>query len=140
YEQEFVGAGLSHFLEHLLAGGTTETRTEAQTNALLGALGAQTNAATSLATVRYYTNTTADHADDAIDLLSDWIGHSVIGPAEFERERDVIQREFEMGRGDPGRIHWKLTQQARFSPGHPASHPTIGYLPRFLDITREQIV
>src|SRR5690606_10939725 len=24
YEQEFVGAGLSHFLEHLLAGGTTE--------------------------------------------------------------------------------------------------------------------
>src|SRR5688500_1410916 len=36
YEQEFVGLGLSHFLEHLVAGGTTTTRTEADTNALVG--------------------------------------------------------------------------------------------------------
>jgi len=139
YEQEHVGAGLSHFLEHLLAGGATANRTEAQSNAALGAMGAQTNAATSLDTVRYYINTTADHADDAVDLLSDWLAHGVIDQAAYERERDVIQREFDMGRGDPGRILWKLTQQARFSPGHPASHPTIGYLPRFLDISRDEI-
>jgi zinc protease len=28
YEQEHVGAGLSHLLEHLLSAGTTDTRTE----------------------------------------------------------------------------------------------------------------
>ncbi|MEX0746338.1 MAG: insulinase family protein, partial [Phycisphaeraceae bacterium] len=26
YEQEFVGGGISHYLEHLLSGGTTDTR------------------------------------------------------------------------------------------------------------------
>jgi len=138
YEQEHVGAGLSHFLEHLLSGGTTTTRTEAQSNAILGAIGAETNAATSLDTVRYYINTSSAYADQAIDLLSDWMRHSRILPQEYERERSVIQREFEMGRGEPGRIMWKLTQQARYAV-HPARHPTIGYLDEFLKITRDEI-
>jgi zinc protease len=138
YEQEHVGAGLSHFLEHLLSGGTTSTRTEAQTNAILGQIGARTNASTSLDTVRYHIDTTAAHAPQAIDLLSDWMQHSLINQAEYERERDVIQREFEMGAGEPGRIYWKLTQQARYQY-HPARHPTIGYLDEFLRISRAEI-
>ncbi|HEX7008668.1 MAG TPA: pitrilysin family protein, partial [Phycisphaeraceae bacterium] len=138
YEQEHVGAGLSHFLEHLLAGGSTSTRSEEQSNQILGRIGAQTNAATSLDTVRYYINTTSDHAEEAIELLSDWMQNSLITQAEFERERDVIQREFSMGEGEPGRIFWKLTQQARYLV-HPARHPTIGYLDEFLTITRDQI-
>ena len=138
YEQEHVGAGLSHFLEHLLAGGSTATRSEEQTNTILGAIGAQTNAATSLDTVRYYINTTSDHTAQAVELLSDWMQSSVIKDAEYERERAVIQREFEMGQGEPGRILWKLTQQARFTI-HPARHPTIGYLDEFMDVSRDEI-
>lgn len=141
FEQEHVGAGLSHFLEHLLSGGSTATRSEDQNNALLGRIGAQTNAATSLDNVHYYINTTADHAGTAVDLLCDWMQHASITPAEYEREREVIQREFEHGAGDPGRIFWKLTQQARYAdvPGHPARHPTIGYLDEFLAISRDEI-
>ncbi len=139
FEQEHVGAGLSHFLEHLLAGGSTSTRPEAESNALLGAIGAQTNAATSLDTVRYYINTTSEHAGQALDLLSDWMQNSLITQEEFDRERSVIQREFEMGQGDPGRVFWKLTQQARFGDHHPGRHPTIGYLEDFLSITRDEI-
>ncbi len=138
YEQQHNGAGLSHFLEHLVSGGTTANRTEAESSAILGRIGAQTNAATSLDTVRYYVNTSSDHAAEAIDLVSDWMQNSVITQAEFDRERDVIQREFDMGRGDPGRIFWKLTQQARYQ-AHPARHPTIGYLDEFLTITRDEI-
>lgn len=138
YEQEHVGAGLSHFLEHLISGGTTSTRTEEQSNAILGSIGAQTNAATSLDNVHYYINTTSDHASTAIDLLSDWMQNSKITQAEYERERDVIQREFSMGQGEPGRIFWKLTQQARYAV-HPARHPTIGYLDEFLSISRDEI-
>ena len=141
YEQEHVGAGLSHFLEHLISGGTTATRPEAVSTQTLGSIGAATNAATSLDTVRYYINTTARHAPTAIDLISDWMQNSVITQAEYERERQVIQREFSMGQGDPGRIHWKLTQQARFAqtPDHPGAHPTIGYIDEFLDISRDEI-
>lgn len=141
YEQEHVGAGLSHFLEHLISGGSTSNRPEAVSTATLGAIGAQTNAATSLDTVRYYINTTSPHTATAIDLLSDWMQNSTITETEYQRERDVIQSEFSMGQGDPGRIHWKLTQQARFAdtPDHPGAHPTIGYLDEFLDVSRDQI-
>ena len=142
YEQEHVGAGLSHFLEHLLSGGTTTTRTEAESNAILGEIGGQVNAATGLDTARYYINAPAEHAVTAVDLLSDWVRHNAITPAEFAREREVIRSEFAMGRGDPRRVFWKLTQQARYAdlPGHPARHPTIGYLVEFNTITREEIV
>lgn len=138
YEQEHVGAGLSHFLEHLLAGGSTTNRSEAETNAILGRIGAQTNAFTSLDAVAYYINTTAEHAPVAIDLLSDWMINSTIPQEQYERERDVIQREFEFGMGSSGRIFWKLTQIARYQ-AHPARHPTIGYLDEFLTITRDEI-
>ncbi len=138
FEQQHNGAGLSHFLEHLVSGGTTSTRTEDQSSAILGRIGAQTNAATSLDTVRYYINTAAEHSETAIDLLSDWMANSVIDPDEYARERDVIQREFEMGRGEANRIFWKLTQQARYRE-HPARHPIIGYLDEFLTVSRDEI-
>ena len=141
YEQEHSGAGLSHFLEHLISGGTTANRPEDVSTRTLGEIGAQTNAATSLDTVRYYINTTASHTATAVDLLSDWMQNSLITQTEFDRERDVIQREFSMGQGDPNRIHWKLTQQARYAsaPDHPGGHPTIGYLDEFLDVSRDEI-
>ncbi len=138
YEQEHVGAGLSHYLEHLLSGGTTTTRPEEETNKILGRIGARTNAATSLQNVWYYINTTREHGAEAVGLLSDWMMNSKIEQKEFDRERDVIQREFDMGQGDPERILWKLMQQARYKT-HPARHPTIGYLDEFLKITRDEI-
>ena len=141
YEQEYVGAGLSHFSEHLISGGSTTHRPESESTATLGRIGAQTNAATSLDTVRYYINTTATHTATAIDLLSDWMQNSLITEEEYAREREVIQSEFSMGQGEPNRIFWKLTQQARFAahPDHPGAHPTIGYLDEFLAVTRDQI-
>lgn len=139
YEQEHVGAGLSHFLEHLLSGGATTKRTEEESKALLSHIGAEINASTGLESVRYYINTTGQFASEAVDLLSDWMQNSLITPKEFDREREVIQNEFAMGQGEPGRIFWKLTQQTRFRE-HPARHPTIGYLDEYLNITREEIV
>ncbi|GAB4189299.1 MAG: pitrilysin family protein [Phycisphaeraceae bacterium] len=138
FEQEHVGAGLSHFLEHLLAGGSTSTRTEAESNAILGRIGAQTNAATGQDTVRYYVNTTREHAEDAIELVSDWMQNALITQTEYERERSVIQREMEMRNSRPDVILWKLTQQARYQV-HPARDPIIGYLDEFLSITRDEI-
>ena len=138
YEQEHVGAGLSHLLEHLLSAGTTETRTEEENTKLLGMMGAETNAGTSLDSVSYYINTTSQHAAQAIDLLSDWMQHGKIEPAELAREKDVVLREFEMGEGDPGRILWKLTQGVRYQ-AHPARHPTIGYVDEFKKIERDEV-
>ena len=138
FEQQHNGAGLSHFLEHLASGGTTSTRTEDESGAILGRIGAQTNAATSSDTVRYFVNTSSDHTDEAIELVSDWMQNSTLPEDEYARERSVIQREFEMGRGDPGRIFWKLTQRVRYR-AHPLRHPTIGYIDEFMTITRDEL-
>ena len=89
YEQEHVGQGLSHFLEHLLASGATTNRSEQQSHDILGRIGASTNAQTGMSTVRYYINTTAPHAAEAVDLLSDWMQHSLIPDSRYQRERQV---------------------------------------------------
>ena len=138
FEQEHVGAGLSHFLEHLLAGGTTSSRSEQESNAVLGRIGAQTNAATGLDNVRYYVNTVSEHTDDAIDLVSDWMQNAQINETEYARERTVIQREMEMRNSRPDVVLWKLTQRARYQ-AHPARDPIIGYLDDFMTITRDEI-
>lgn len=138
FEQEHVGAGLSHFLEHLLAGGSTSKRDEQTSNALLGRIGAQTNAATGLDNVRYYVNTVSGNSDTAIDLVSDWMQNATITQTEYERERSVIQREMEMRNSRPDVILWKLTQQVRYQ-AHPARDPIIGYLDDFLTISRDEI-
>jgi predicted Zn-dependent peptidase len=138
FEQEHNGKGLSHFLEHLVSGGTTSTRTEAENNKLLGQIGASTNAATSLDTVRYYINTDSAHTEIAIDLVSDWMQNSSIVEDQYKRERQVIQREFQMGAGEPDRIFWKATQRARYE-NHPARHPVIGYLDEFMAVSRDEI-
>ena len=139
HEQEFIGYGISHYLEHLASGGTTTTRAEAENNRLLSSIGAQTNAATGMDYVQYHINATREHAAVAVDLLSDWMRNAAIDPREFDRERTVILREFEMGRGEPARILWKLSQTARWER-HPARHPTIGYQPWFEKITRDDVV
>ncbi|MGM0567994.1 MAG: M16 family metallopeptidase [Elusimicrobiota bacterium] len=139
YEQEYAGSGLSHFLEHLISGGSTTTRSEEESNEILGRIGAQKNAATGLDSVYYYINAGSKHTSTVIELLSDWMLNSTIPEAEFKREREVIQQEFSMGEGDPGRILWRLTQQARYS-AHPARHPIIGYIDEFKNISREQLI
>ncbi len=139
YEQEYSGAGISHFLEHLLCGGSTTTRPESESNRILGKIGAQKNAATGLDGVFYFINAASEHVYTAVDLISDWMLNATIPESEFQREKDVIQQEFSMGEGDPDRIFWRLTQQARYS-AHPARHPTIGYIDEFLEITRDHLI
>ncbi|MBI1367738.1 MAG: hypothetical protein GC162_03700 [Planctomycetes bacterium] len=138
YEGKYNGMGLSHFLEHLVSGGTTSHRKESENNAILGKIGAETNASTSLDNVRYYINTSSEHVSEAIDLISDWMNNCQIVPEEYARERDVILREFAMGRGEPQRIFWKVTSLAAY-PNHPARHPTIGYVDEYMTVTRDQI-
>ena len=44
YEEEFLGSGISHLFEHLLAGGATKNRTEAQSRQTIQQIGARYNA------------------------------------------------------------------------------------------------
>ena len=71
YEGQWLGGGLSHLLEHLVAGGSSERRTEAENKALLQKIGNDSNAYTTYDHTAYFVNTTTLHFSDAVDLVTD---------------------------------------------------------------------
>ncbi len=139
FEEEYLGAGISHYCEHLVAMGTTTNRTEAEADEILTMLGGASNAYTTSDHTAYYISTSKEHLETAIDLVSDWVLHNAMDPHEVEREHGVITREIEMGDDEPRRRIGKLYNAAMFVK-HPEHHPTIGYKDVFLELTRDDVV
>jgi zinc protease len=139
YEQEFLGRGISHNCEHLVAGGTTHKRTEADADRIIRAIGGAMNAYTTSGHTCYYISTSAEYADSVIDLLSDWTLNCAFTEEEYERERGVIQREITMGRDEPNRRIGKLYNGTMFVR-HPEHFPTIGYRELFDLTTHEDLL
>jgi zinc protease len=138
YEGKWLGGGLSHLLEHLVAGGTNERRTEEQNRNLLQKIGNNSNAYTTYDHTCFYVNTTTPHLDEAVDLVSGWMLGAKITPAEYAREYEVVQRELEMNKGEPDNVFWHLTQFNRYRV-NPARVPVIGYQEVIQSLSRDDV-
>lgn len=138
YEGEYLGAGLSHFLEHLVSGGSTTRRTEAEGKVLLDSIGAQMNAYTTRDHTCYYITTASRFFDPALDLLSDWVMNAAIKPEEWQREFEVIQREMESRRSEPDTVLTETMDRTMFRVS-PARVPVLGYREAFRAMTRDDV-
>jgi zinc protease len=138
YEGKWLGGGLSHLLEHLVAGGTNERRTEAQNRDLLQELGNNSNAYTTTDHTCFFVNTTGDKMEKAVDLVSGWMFGAAITPAEYRREYEVVQRELEMGKGEPDTQFAYLTEMNRYRVS-PARVPVIGYQEVIQGLSRDDV-
>jgi len=127
FEGKYLGAGLSHVLEHVVAGGTTTRRTEKQIEQIIDTFGGATNAYTSDSSTVYYIDCPAKDAMMAIDLVADSMQRIKFEPAEFERELRVVRRELADGEVDRDRVLWKMLNETVYTE-HPVRHPVIGYL------------
>jgi zinc protease len=132
------GKGMTHLLEHLVAGAATARRTEAQGRELLDSIGAQSNAYTSRDHACYYITTSSRFFDTALDLLGDWVLNATIPPGDFQRELEVIQREMESRRSDPATVLHETMAATMFSV-HPARYPVLGFRDSFRGITRDEV-
>ena len=139
YEDEYLGCGISHYVEHLVSGGTTYKRTEAESERILRAIGGAHNAYTTSDHTCYFISTSIEYADSVIDLLSDWVLNCAFDPKAVEREKGVITREIAMGMDEPYRRLGKLYNGAMFEV-HPEHYPTIGYLELFKQLERDDVV
>ena len=139
YEQEYLGSGISHFFEHIISGGTTSNRSEAENRALLETIGNNTNAYTTTDHTAYYINTTSEHWSTALELLADWMLHSVISEEEFVREKGVVQRELEQGLDSPQRQLFQLANETSYQV-HPVRYPVIGYKELVQKVSRDDLV
>jgi zinc protease len=135
-EQQHMGAGISHVLEHLVAGASSGKRQEAENTLLLQQIGNDSNAYTDEDHTCYFITTTAEKWPVAMDLLVDWTTNTNFTREQFEREYKVVQRELEMGESEADRTFYLQTQATRYLES-PARHPVIGYKPAFQRLTFE---
>lgn len=138
-ETRYLGAGLSHVLEHVVAGGSTTKRSEDEIRQLIDTFGGVTNAYTSLDVTSYFIDCPTRNVATCVELVADQMQHAAFVPAEFDRELEVVQRELADGEENRARVMWKLTQETIYqeNPGH---LPIIGYLDVLRQMTREQII
>lgn len=135
-EQQYMGAGLSHVLEHLVAGASSKAVKEAESQQLLKVLGGDSNAYTTYDHTCYFITTTKDNWPIAMRLLADWVTGADFTQEQFDREYKVVQREIEMGEAEADRTFYKMTAANRYLV-NPAKYPPIGYKPIFQKLTRQ---
>ncbi|MEA2707823.1 MAG: zinc protease, partial [Phycisphaerales bacterium] len=138
YEGKWLGGGLSHLLEHLVAGGSSQRRTEAQNRDLLQRIGNNSNAYTTSDHTAYYINTTGEHMSEAVDLVTGWMFGALITPEEYRREYEVVQRELEKDKGEPDWVFYQLSETNRYRIS-PARVPVIGYQEVIQSLSRDDV-
>jgi zinc protease len=143
YEGKYLGCGISHLVEHLVAEGA-ESGAAASGAAKARAsridkIGGQSNAFTGMENTAYYIAAAAGRADECIDLVADWMARPSITQADFDREHGVVTRELEMGLDDPDRQLW-YAHQANMYGTHPAGIPTIGYKAPLAALTLQDVL
>lgn len=93
-------SGISHFIEHMLFKGT-EKRTAFDIACEAESMGAQMNAFTARQMTCFYTVSTAEHAAECMDILSDIFFNSTFPAEELEREKGVVIEEIHRSQDDP---------------------------------------
>ncbi len=137
-EGHWLGAGLSHVLEHMLFKGT-KRRPSGGIDREVQEAGGYINAYTSFDRTVYWINVPNTGTRVALDVLTD-ITHEATLPAdELAKEMDVIRREMDMGHDDPGRRSGRRLFETAYARS-PYRYPVIGCREVFDRLEREDIV
>ncbi len=136
-EGAWLGAGLSHVLEHMLFKGTT-TRGSGRIDQEIQAAGGYMNAYTSFDRTVYHISIPSTGTTLAVDILCDILQHATLPADELAKELDVIRREMDMGNDDPGRRSSKRLFETAFTRS-PYRFPIIGVPDIFNGLSREDI-
>ena len=102
HEGKWLGAGMSHVLEHMLFKGTT-TRGAGRIDQEVQEAGGYMNAYTSFDRTVYYIDVPNTGARVAIDILCDIMRNATLPAEEMAKEKQVILREMDMNQDEPGR-------------------------------------
>jgi len=137
HEDQLIGSGLSHYLEHMLFKGTKRRDGKAISREV-HAMGASINAYTTFDRTVYYIDGPSAAFEGIADVLSDIVLHSTLPDEEVERERDVILREIDMGLDDPDRRLSQALFHTAFQR-HPYREPVIGHRALYEQVTAGEL-
>ncbi|MEK7865102.1 MAG: pitrilysin family protein [Planctomycetota bacterium] len=138
FEEEFLGCGISHFVEHMIFKGTPTRGVGAFANEIRAA-GGDLNAYTFYDRTVFYCTVRSPYLDPALDALSDVVKNSAFDPAETAKESEVIVKELEKDLDTPDQVLYHLFQSTAYQV-HPYRIPVGGYIDQFKRIGREDLV
>ena len=129
HEDPLLGSGVSHFLEHMVFKGTRDYDAD-QLADTVQAAGGHWNAYTSFDRTVYYIDGPAHSLPVFLKCLTGLVFFPTLPESEFEKEKDVIRREIDMGLDDPDNAATRLLFATAFQLD-PRRHPVIGHRHRF---------
>ncbi|MEM1440757.1 MAG: pitrilysin family protein [Verrucomicrobiota bacterium] len=137
HEGSWLGAGLSHFLEHMLFKGT-ERRDANEIAQTVQAQGGYINAYTSFDRTVYWIDSPSSGTEVCLDVLCDVVGFAQLPDDEFANEADVIRREIAMGQDNPDQVLSRALFRTAYAQ-HPSRYPVIGHLDLFNQLSRDEL-
>src|ERR1041384_4529389 len=137
-ENEHLGAGLSHILEHMLFKGTKTKPANAIAQQIQN-VGGYITAYTSFDRTVYWIDVPKDGVPVALDVLADAMMNSTLPVEEYAKEQEAIRLEFAMGMDDPDRMAGQLLFATAYQR-HPYRLPVIGLLDVFNQLTRDDVM
>jgi zinc protease len=137
HEGKWLGAGMSHVLEHMLFKGTT-TRGAGRIDQEVQDAGGYMNAYTSFDRTVYYIDVPNTGAKVAIDVLCDIMQNATLPAEEMAKEKQVILREMDMNQDEPGRRSSRRLFETAYTRS-PNRFTIIGYPDIFNELRQEDI-
>lgn len=130
-------AGITHLIEHMLFKGT-EKRTAKEIAESIEGRGGSLNAFTDKESTCYYARVLSDDVENAVDVLTDMMLHSLMDPEELNREKGVVLEEIKRSEDEPGDHVHELHLNYRWG-NHPLGRPIIGTPESVSSFTRDDI-
>ncbi len=137
HEGPRLGAGVSHYLEHMVFKGT-ERMTGRQLTDRVHEMGATANAYTTLDRTVYHIDGPEEGLDGALEALSEQVLAPQLLDADARTEREVILREIDMCADDHDGVLAEAALAEAFR-SHPLRHPVIGHRGSFAALTPDDL-
>jgi zinc protease len=137
HEGRWLGAGLSHLLEHMLFKGTT-TREGSRIDQEVQEAGGYMNAYTSFDRTVYHIDTPDTGSRVAVDILADIMQNASLPGDEMTKEKQVILREMDMNVDDPNRRSSRRLFETAYTRS-PYRFTVIGYPDIFNEVTPQDL-
>src|SRR4051794_22168472 len=131
--------GMAHFLEHLVFKGGEKFDDYRKVNETAERMGGVLNAYTSHDLVAFHITVRAEAVDEAVDLLTDFVGRPKLDQEELDRERGVVIQEIARANDQPSMVAEQLIDRAAFGD-HPLGRPVLGPEQHLRTFRRDAIV
>ncbi len=138
YEGEYLGSGISHLIEHILFKGTQKYPPGAIED-ILHKYGGNIDGFTSYDYTGFRITILKEHAHIGLDILKEMLSNPAFDAEEIKKEKQVIEREMDLSKDNPGRKISRLTFSNAYTR-HPYLIPIIGYKEKFKKLERKDLV